>query len=108
MICNSKQTTDEPSHGKMKRLYIRIEKNGIRLSIEGSQMIGDKSTKNVLELNDTQIKEWVKGEVVRVDQEINGFVIIKNKDYYYGSGLIKEHLLLNYFPKPRRLRIINE
>ena len=30
MICNSKQTNDEPSHGKMKRLYIRVEKDDIR------------------------------------------------------------------------------
>lgn len=30
MICGLKETNDKSPHGKMKRLYIRIEKNGIR------------------------------------------------------------------------------
>ena len=40
--------------------FLDIEK-GLRLSIEGSQIIGKKATKNIHELNDQEIREWLRG-----------------------------------------------
>ena len=38
------------------------DRNEIRLSIEGSQIIGPKATKNVVEINEEQTKQWLKRE----------------------------------------------
>ena len=48
--------------------FCEIDKLGIRLSIEGSQIIGKKAEKNIVEINEEQAKQWFKGE----DLEIKG------------------------------------
>ena len=47
--------------------FASIENDGLRLSIEGSQMVGPKATKNVLELNDEQFTDWFKGKNVLLE-----------------------------------------
>ncbi len=79
----------------------------LRLSIEGSQIIGKYTKKNVLELNDEQLNSWVKGEDININSELKGFVLIKNKEDFYGTGKIIENKLLNFVPKSRRLRVVN-
>ncbi len=86
----------------------KVEKNGIRLSIEGSQIVGKLAKQNVLELNNSQLKEWVKGNEINIESESKGFVIIKHDNDYFGSGLIKNGILLNYFPKARRMKNVND
>ena len=39
----------------------------VRLSIEGSQIIGPLSNKNILELSDEKFNMWLKGEDFEVD-----------------------------------------
>lgn len=76
----------------------------LRLSIEGSQIIGPKATKNVIELEKKQSREWLKGFDLEFIGSIKQFVIIKSNDEYLGCGKIKENKLLNYVPKERRIR----
>jgi NOL1/NOP2/fmu family ribosome biogenesis protein len=77
----------------------------LRLTIEGSQLIGPKATKNVLELDDFETKEWLKG--TDLDKEIDGkgFFLIKHDEDFMGSGKLKDNKLLNYTPKTRRLAV---
>ncbi|MFH1505412.1 MAG: hypothetical protein ABIE94_00270 [archaeon] len=82
------------------------EADGIRLSIEGSQIIGPKATKNIIELEDEDRDLWVKGYDMDMAGEL-GFVIIKNKDDFLGCGKLKNNKLYNYVPKSRRLMVIN-
>jgi NOL1/NOP2/fmu family ribosome biogenesis protein len=77
------------------------------LSIEGSQIIGPKCNKNILELKDEQRELWVKGYDLDIDGDL-GFVIIKNKDDFLGCGKLRNNKLYNYVPKSRRLMVINE
>jgi len=86
--------------------FAKEEKNGVRLSIEGSQIIGPKATKNIAELNKEQINEWIKGQDITGDLKVEGFVIIKHKDDFYGVGNYKEGKILNYIPKERRIKKI--
>lgn len=88
--------------------FCKIDNSGIRMTVEGSQLIGKLAMKNVLELDNEQIKEWIKGNQVDIKSEMKGFVLIKNKKDFFGCGLIKDNILLNYFPKTRRLKIVNE
>ncbi len=86
-------------------LYIaKIEPFGIRLTVEGSQLIGSKATKNVLETDN--YKEWMEGNDLIIDKKFKGFVIIKNNKDYFGSGFYKNNKILNFIPKSRRIRSI--
>lgn len=91
-------------------LYIaeyRLEKNQIRLSIEGSQLIGPAATKNVCEIDTEQRAEWMKGRDLEITGDFNGHVIIKCGADYLGTGKYKEGKILNHVPKSRRLQEIH-
>ncbi len=85
-------------------LYIAELKNEqLRLSIEGSQIIGPIAKKNVYELNREQLKQWLQGQNLTIDGSYDGFVILKYENDYVGSGKYKEGSILNFVPKARRL-----
>lgn len=75
----------------------------IRLSIEGSQIIGKIATSNVLELNEEESKQWMSGEDFEVDSDMNGYVLIKNNNDFLGCGRLANKKLYNYVQKERRI-----
>ncbi len=81
----------------------KLEKDGLRLSIEGSQMIGRKAYKNVVEINEKQVKEWLSGQDLTI-KNYSGFVLIKYKNNLLGCGKAKEGKILNFVSKVRRIR----
>jgi len=84
-------------------LYFAETRNGIRLSIEGSQIVGKKATRNVVELTEKEAKEWMKGGDIDKETSAEGFVIIRHKDDFLGSGkATKDGKILNFVPKNRR------
>ncbi|MBI2522775.1 hypothetical protein HYW19_00125 [Candidatus Woesearchaeota archaeon] len=86
-------------------MYFCDLEKGIRLSIEGSQIIGPEATKNVVEVNEEQAKKWMKGEDLEIEDKNNysGFVIIKHESYFLGTGKFKDGRILNYVSKSRRV-----
>ncbi|MBU2640177.1 MAG: hypothetical protein KKG75_05755 [Nanoarchaeota archaeon] len=78
----------------------------IRLSVEGSQLIGDKSSKNIINLNDKELREWLTGEDLSFKNKENGFVLVKNEKDFCGCGKIVSNRLLNFVPKEKRVNII--
>ena len=86
--------------------FCEIDKLGIRLSIEGSQIVGPKAEKNIAEINEEQLKQWLKGEDLEVDGNYSGFVIIKHNNYFFGSGKYKAGTILNYVSKSRRINAV--
>jgi NOL1/NOP2/fmu family ribosome biogenesis protein len=87
-------------------LYIAKEERGeIRLSIEGSQILGGQSTKNTYELKDNQVQQWMEGADIMQKNDEKRWVIIKNKDDFLGSGRMSAEKISNHIPKPRRLKI---
>jgi len=84
-------------------LYFADVRTGIRLSIEGSQIVGKKATKNIVELNDKEAKDWMSGLDIEKQTDSNEFVIIKHGDDFMGTGKATEDgKILNYVPKARR------
>ena len=79
----------------------------LRLSIEGSQLVGHHSTKNVLDLNPEQLRQWLAGEDLETKEQesCNSFVIVRNSEDFFGCGKMKEGTLLNFLPKSRRLSV---
>jgi NOL1/NOP2/fmu family ribosome biogenesis protein len=96
-------------------LYIgKIEVNGIRLSMEGSQLIGPYSKKHVLEIDEEHLEHWVKGEDFTLSEKEQkktgneeGFFIIKFNNDYIGCGQIKNNNLRSLVSKERRLKNLN-
>jgi len=82
--------------------FAKIEPFGFRLSIEGSQLIGPKATKNILEINNYE--EWMKGNDIVADEKFKGCVLVKYKDKFLGSGFYSKGKIINFIPKSRRVR----
>ena len=85
--------------------FAELNRDELRLSIEGSQLIGPIATKNVVLLDDSEMRTWLKGEDVDKEVSESGFVILKHNGDYMGSGRVKENTILNYVPKTRRLNV---
>ncbi len=86
--------------------FAELRHEQLRLSIEGSQIVGKKATKNVVELDDNQLKQWLAGEEIELTEsscENNSYVIIKHGSDFFSCGRIKDGKLLNFVPKSRRL-----
>jgi len=78
--------------------------DGIRLSIEGTQLLKDQINKNIFELNEKQSEEWMLGQEIPVQIKEKGFMIMKFKDDFLGTGKASEGRITNFVPKPRRLK----
>jgi NOL1/NOP2/fmu family ribosome biogenesis protein len=85
--------------------FCEIDKLGIRLSIEGSQIVGPKAAKNIIEISEEQVKQWFKGEDLEVGGNYSGFVIIKHDNNFLGTGKYKNGRILNYVSKSRRINL---
>lgn len=83
--------------------FAAIENSEIRLSIEGSQIIGPIAEHNVVELTDDETKQWVAGKDLDKETDWTRFVIIKHNKDFFGTGRVKDKKILNYFPKSRRV-----
>ncbi len=98
--------------------HISPDNGEIRLSIEGSQIIGPKARKNVIDIGKMS-KLWMAGQDIPIKTDCEGMVIIKSEDDYLGTGKVKmkevsvldeegnEHkelqkVILNFVPKIRR------
>lgn len=80
--------------------FAKIEKDGIRLSIEGSQLIGNKASKNILELEDSAL--WMQGKDIPNTKNLSGYLLVKCKNDFLGTGKALENKILNFIPKARR------
>ena len=86
--------------------FCEIDEKGIRLSIEGSQIVGEHAGKNIVELNEEEARNWFKGENLDKEcKDCNGFVILKNKKDAIGTGKYSNGKILNYVSKSRRVNI---
>jgi len=83
-----------------------LRENELRLSVEGSQIIGKIAKKGVFELDDKNLKDWFNGLDLDVECE-KGFVILKHKDDFVGCGKSLGNKVFNYLPKIRRFNISN-
>ena len=76
----------------------------LRLSIEGSQLVGPHAKKNIVELDEKESREWLHGYDVDINDSYDGFVLVKSKKDFLGCGKFSNGKVLNYVPKARRLR----
>ncbi|MBW3002039.1 hypothetical protein KY338_02650 [Candidatus Woesearchaeota archaeon] len=86
-------------------MYFGEQKKGeLRLSIEGSQLIGPTAKKNVVELDKEEVLEWLRGVDLHKEGDWSGFVIVTHNDDFMGTGkYTQDKRILNFVPKARRL-----
>ena len=87
--------------------FCEVDGVGIRLSIEGTQIVGPKATKNVVELDYDDTRKWFKGEDVEKEcSNCSGFVILKHNKDFLGTGRYTKGKILNHVSKTRRVNLI--
>jgi NOL1/NOP2/fmu family ribosome biogenesis protein len=84
--------------------FCELNKRGIRLSIEGTQIVGPHAKKNIVDINDTEVKQWLKGEDFEKEcKGSKGFVILRHNGDFVGNANYAKGQLLNYVNKARRI-----
>lgn len=92
-------------------LYLgRLKKNEkIQLSVEGSQLVGKKAKKNIVIIDEKNLIKFLQGFDFKpkklIDCEKNNFVLIKFKEDFVGTGILRENYVENILPKARRIFI---
>ena len=86
--------------------FCEIDSRGIRLSIEGSQIIGPKAAKNIVELDEEETRKWLKGEDLEKKGDYSGFVILKHNKDFLGNGKYANGRILNYVGNTRRVNLV--
>ena len=78
--------------------------NQLRLTMEGSQIVGPHAVKSVVELNKEQVKQYFQGQEVDIAIDVEGqpFVLMKYKNDFFGAAKYKDGKILNYLPKVHR------
>jgi len=83
--------------------FARVQPDGIRLTIDGIQLVKDQITKNVMEINDEQAKQWFKGNDLDIQAD-SAFKILKNDNEFIGCGKSTGDRITNFVPKERRIK----
>lgn len=82
---------------------LKKEDNLLRLSLDAIHLLSKQITKNTIEINAQQLQDWLKGLNLNIQAQ-EGFVIIKYKGDFIGSGKSNGQKIFNYVPKDRRLK----
>lgn len=84
-------------------LIRKEEEKDLRLSFDATQILNKQITKNIIELDETQMKKWMRGHDLEIPAQ-KGVYVLKFKDDFIGCGKSNGSVIFNYVPKDRRLR----
>ncbi|MFA5174213.1 MAG: hypothetical protein WC438_03455 [Candidatus Pacearchaeota archaeon] len=79
------------------------QQDGLRLSFDAVQLFRNQITKNILEINNQQTLEWLKGFDLDIKTDKN-FKVIKNNNEFLGIGKSTGEKITNFIPKERRIK----
>ena len=91
--------------------FADLRENAPRLSIEGSQLIGPIAKKNVIDVEEREGINWLKGSDIELkegkQEGLSDYIIVRCGEDFMGCGKYKpeEKKILNFIPKSRRLAI---
>jgi len=80
-----------------------LERDGLRLSIEGCFLVGRFAKRNVLEVEDDEARLWMCGRDLECN--LKGYVIVKWRGFFLGCGKGNGKILRNFVPKNRRISL---
>jgi len=83
--------------------FAKWENDGIRLTLDGVQLLKNQISKNILELDDKQAEQWLKGNDLDIKTD-RSWKILKHKNEFIGCGKSTEERITNFMPKERRIK----
>lgn len=83
--------------------FAKQENEGIRLTLDGVQLLRNQIIKNILELNDKQANEWLRGNDIDIQID-KGWKVLKHKNEFIGCGKSTGEKISNFVPKERRIK----
>lgn len=83
--------------------FAKMNNNEIRLTLDGIQFLKAQITKNILEINDKETNEWLRGNDLQIKSD-RGFKILKNNNEFLGCGKSTGEKISNFMPKERRVK----
>ncbi len=94
--------------GKIARVeligtYFLKEEGLYRLSFDSPLLIKDEIKKNIVEINDEQFHDWIRGFDIQIEAP-QGVVVIRYNGDFIGCGKSNGKTIYNYVPKDRRLK----
>ena len=84
-------------------IYFLNKEDNFRLTLDAVHILKDQIKKNIIEIDESQLHEWLRGKDL-IAQIPSGPVIIKYKSDFIGYGKSTGQKILNYTPKDRRLK----
>jgi NOL1/NOP2/fmu family ribosome biogenesis protein len=84
-------------------MFKKEHENDIRLTIDATHLLKDQISKNILNINESQKEDWLRGKNLEISS-IHGNVIIKHEADFIGTGKSNSQKIFNYIPKDRRLK----
>jgi len=85
-------------------LYFAKEQiDGIRLTLDGIQILKQQITKNILDINNKQAEQWLKGNDLILNTE-KGYKVLRNNNEFLGCGKSTGERITNFVPKERRIK----
>lgn len=82
---------------------LKKEDNFLRLSLDAIHLLSKQISRNTIEINENQLKDWLRGYDLNIKVP-SGIVIIKHNNDFIGSGKSNGQKIFNYVPKDRRLK----
>ncbi len=84
-------------------LYVLKKEEMMRMSLDATHLFKDQIKNNIVEIDESQLHDWMRGKDLDIQKERGG-VVIKYKEDFFGFGKSTGSKIFNYVPKDRRLK----
>lgn len=83
--------------------FVKQQEDGLRLSLDSLSLFKEQITKNILEINDEQARQWFRGEDLLINAD-KAFKVLENRQDFIGCGKSTGERIANFMPKERRVK----
>ena len=84
-------------------LFRADDERSVRLSFDACLLFKEQITNNIIDIDDEQLKLWMRGENLPVAIS-GGMYIIRHSGDFFGCAVSDGEKLINFVPKERRIR----
>ena len=102
----------ELEFNRMKRInslglcFGKLKKDRIHLTVEGCQLVGKTSKKNIILVDEPNMEKYIRGfdfTGEKIDCCPNNFALVKYENDFIGVSLLGDNRIENLLPKSRRI-----
>ena len=89
----------------------RIDSGKIKLSVEGSIIVGAKAKNGIIKINEEQLWDFIRGfdiNLLNPGENKRDYVLVKYEKNWIGIGKIDDGILKNALPKSRKIQSLTK